>query len=467
MSSGNIPFFELDVSVPSQLYMIEYSLVEKGSFPFVPDFLLKLLHISDFQPQEVALFFGFSRKELDFALKGFFVSGEVEYRKDGKIGLTSKGHALFSDADSSPMRKSVECYRKPFCFDLLIFSYLGNKPMHGQYARTLRLNVDREKLAESQILAKDSFQKNIHEIYRRGHLAKGAPLGSVPEMYKLIDCSKRRDFNFKVSEVFSLNSESYQFAFDDQEGLSESDAYIRARTEALSSASGASNLSQISKVADMLEDEFTLSLLKNEGLDAQRLTSLAIDELQGHESGSERQRLYGSLQLKRNWDVIVDELKSMFKSTSKDKPVLTWVSPSCHELWGKSERHGQVLSELYELFSNSEFGKDSFKVYVPLPDDKSRHARNLARNENQEAKGRLFGFVESGRVSSVELMLLKGSFAVVLYHYTDTEKYQAPVPFGFLSKRKSDICAVEELLMGVLNEYTSAGFPRDLGSLNG
>jgi hypothetical protein len=465
MSTGNIPLFELDVAVPSQLYMIEYSLVERGSLPFVPDFLLKLLHVADFLPQEVAHFFGFSRKELDHALAGFFRSGEVEYRKDGKLGLTAKGHALFSDTDTSPMRESIANYRKPFCFDLLTFSYLGNKPRPGRDSRTLKLKVDQEKVADSQKLAKDSFQRNIHDIYKKGHLVKGAPQGGTPEIYKFSDCSKRKDFVDKIPEVLSLNAATYQFEFEDRDGLAESDTYIRARTEALSSACGSNNINQISKVANLLEDEFTLRLLQNEGVNAERLASLALDELQGHGTESERRRLYGSLQLTRNWHDFFKKLKSELKSDKAEKAELIWLAPSCHELWGKCERHGQALSEIYELFSKHKSGTDGFKVYVPLPDDRDKRAKNTAQRENEEAGGRLFGFVESELLSPVEILLLKDKFVAVLYHFTDPERSPAPVPFGFLSTNGADLARVYSLMTGVLKEYTEAGTPRDLGPI--
>tara|TARA_R110001583_G_scaffold195508_1_gene374675 strand:- start:1338 stop:2735 length:1398 start_codon:yes stop_codon:yes gene_type:complete len=465
MSTGNIPLFELDVAVPSQLYMIEYSLVERGSLPFVPDFLLKLLHVADFLPQEVAHFFGFSRKELDHALTGFFSSGEVEYRKDGKLGLTAKGHALFSDNDTSPMRESIANYRKPFCFDLLTFSYLGTNSRSGRDSRTLRLKVDQEQVAESQRLAKESFQRNIHDIYKKGHLVKGAPQGGTPEIYKFSDCSKRKDFVEKVPEVLSLNAATYQFEFEDGDGLPESETYIRARTEALSAACGSNNINQISKVADLLEDEFTLRLIQDEGLNADRLASLAIDELQGHGTESERRRLYGSLQLKRNWQDIFEKLKSTLKSDKTEKAELIWLAPSCHELWGKCERHGQALSEVYELFSKHQSGINGFKIYVPLPDDRDKRAKNIARRENAEAGKRLFGFVESELLSSVEILLLKDKFVAVLYHFTDSSRYPAPVPIGFFSQSAQDLARVHSFMVGALGEYTEAGAPRDLGLL--
>lgn len=465
MSIGNIPLFELDVAVPSQLYMIEYSLVEKRSLPVVPDFLLKLLHVADFLPQEVAHFFGFSRKELDHALSGFFSSGEVEYRKDGKIGLTSKGQALFSETEASPMRESITDVRNPFCFDLLTFSYLGNRSMAGRDSRTLKLNVDREKVAESQKLAKDSFQRNIHDIHKRGHLTKEMPQGGTPEIYKLSDCSKRKDFVYKIPEVLSLNAATYQFEFEDRDGLATSEIYIRARTEALGSARGTNNINQISKVADLLEDEFTLKLLQNEGLNPEKLASLALDELQGHGSDSEKRRLYGSLQLMRNWQDIYTELNSALKSNKTERDDLIWLAPSCHELWGKCERHGQVLSEFHNLFSKHKTGIDGFKVYVPLPDDRNRQAKNTARRENGEAGERLFGFVESDLLSPIEILILKDKFVAVLYHFTDSERYPAPVPIGFFSTNATDLARVHSLMTGVLKEYTEAGVPRNLGPL--
>jgi hypothetical protein len=465
MSTDNIPLFELDVAVPSQLYMIEYSLVERGSLPFVPDFLLKLLHVADFLPQEVAQFFGFSRKELDHALTGFVSSGEVEYRKDGRLGLTAKGNALFTDIDDSPMRESISNYRKPFCFDLLTFSYLGIKSVPGRDSRTLRLKVDHEQVAESQRLAKESFQRNIHDIYKKGHLLKESSKSGAPEIYKISDCSKRKDFVEKVSEVLSLNAATFQFEFEGRYGLPESETYIQARTEALGAACGYNNINQISKVADLLEDEFTLRLIQDEGLNAHRLASLAIDELQGHGAETERQRLYGSLQLKRNWQDVFEKLKSALKSEKAEKFEFIWLAPSCHELWGKCGRHGQALSEIHELFKKHQSGINGFKVYVPLPDDRDSRAKSIARRENAEAGKRLFGFVESELLSSVEILLLKDKFVVVLYHFTDSRRYPAPVPIGFFSQSATDLARVHSLMAGALGEYTDAGAPRDLGPL--
>ena len=141
------------------------------------------------------------------------------------------------------------------------------------------------------------------------------------------------------------------------------------------------------------------------------------------------------------------------------------MAPSCHELWGKCERHGQALSEVYELFSKHQSGINGFKVYVPLPDDRDKRAKGIARRENAEAGKRLYGFVESELLSPVEILLLKDKFVAVLYHFTDSRRYPAPVPIGFFSQNAQDLARVQSLMAGALGEYTEAGAPRDLGPL--
>ena len=75
------------------------------------------------------------------------------------------------------------------------------------------------------------------------------------------------------------------------------------------------------------------------------------------------------------------------------------------------------------------------------------------------------GFVESELLSSVEILLLKDKFVVVLYHFTDSRRYPAPVPIGFFSQSATDLARVHSLMAGALGEYTDAGAPRDLGPL--
>ena len=43
MELNPVVLFELDVVVPAQQFRIEYTLVDKGGLPVVPEFLLRLL----------------------------------------------------------------------------------------------------------------------------------------------------------------------------------------------------------------------------------------------------------------------------------------------------------------------------------------------------------------------------------------------------------------------------------------
>ena len=57
MELNPVVLFELDVVVPAQQFRIEYTLVDKGGLPVVPEFLLRLLKISALLPAEIGNYF--------------------------------------------------------------------------------------------------------------------------------------------------------------------------------------------------------------------------------------------------------------------------------------------------------------------------------------------------------------------------------------------------------------------------
>ncbi len=170
MTTEALVLFEFDICVPAQQFRIEYTLVEQGGFPFVPEFLLRLLKVSALMPADIARFFGFTPKELSTALTPFLQQGELQSTADGRITLTEKGLRLFDENGETPIVKSREDHRKLFTFDLLAFSYLGAKPRLENPKRAVALSAGDEVRSESVKLAEVAFQRNLHDIYRRGEL---------------------------------------------------------------------------------------------------------------------------------------------------------------------------------------------------------------------------------------------------------------------------------------------------------
>lgn len=472
MAGDALVLFEVDVCVPAQQFRIEYVLIEKGGLPFVSEFLLRLLKISALMPADIARYFGFSSKELSTALTPFFQKGEVAVLPDGRISLSEKGLRLFAGNEDSPGVKSRCESRRSFTFDLLTFSYLGAKVSSASTKRAVLLDAGVEVRAASQERAVGAFQNNLHEIYRRGDLTGQNQENSAPELYKISDVKKSSEVGFLVEEAFSLDPDSLDLSFEGKKGISEEEEYIARRASMLHSLNGRGNLDEVVRLADRLGDSDALDALSSGWMDfrgvAQRALSFGLDERRRDV------RVYGSLQLNRNWDQVSALLKKyhdkLSRSEKREVPGLTWLAPSSHDLWGKNSRHGQAVSKFAE-FARLQSGRNDgnafeARILIPLSSSKDWQSKNIANSDCAEAKEYLHGFVESEALAPLEVFMLSGCFAVVIYHLVIPDRYPVPIPFGYITEDPARVKHVEGMVVSALNEYSFENKPRYLGKLN-
>lgn len=471
MAGDALVLFEVDVCVPAQQFRIEYTLIKKGGLPFVAEFLLRLLKISALMPADIARYFGFTSKELSTALTPFFQKGEVSVQPDGRIGLSEKGLRLFAGNEDSPSVKSRHEYRRSFTFDLLTFSYLGGRVSSASTKRAVLLDAGVEVRAASQERAVGAFLNNLHDIYRRGDLTGQDQEASAPELYKISDVKKSSDVWFLVEEAFSLDPDSLDLSFEEKKGVSEEEEYIARRASMLHSLNGRGNLDDVVRLADRLGDSEALDALSSGWMDfrgvAQRALSFGLDERRRDV------RVYGSLQLNRNWDQVSALLKKYHDKLSRSEkgevPGLTWLAPSSHVLWGKSSRHGQAVSKFAEFAELKNKGSDinSFEagILIPLSSSKDWQSKRRANNDCVEAKEYLHGFVESEALAPLEVFMLSGCFAVVVYHLVMPERYPVPIPFGYITEDPARVTQVEGMVRSALDEYSFENKPRYLGRL--
>lgn len=474
MAGNALVLFEVDVCVPAQQFRIEYVLIEKGGLPFVSEFLLRLLKISALMPADIARYFGFTSKELSTALTPFFQKGEVSVLPDGRIGLSEKGLRLFAGNEDSPSVKSRHEYRRSFTFDLLTFSYLGGKVSSASTRRAVLLDAGVEVRAASQERAFGAFQNNLHEIYRRGDLTGQNQENSAPELYKISDVKKSSDVWFLVEEAFSLDS--LDLSFKGKKGISEEEEYIGRRASKLHSLIGRENLDDVIQLADRLGDaETSRDVHSIRGMtdlskvvQQHRALSSGVDEV--HQDV----RVYGSLQLNRNWDQVSALLKKYHDKLSRPEkrevPGLTWLAPSSHDLWGKNSRHGQAVSKFAE-FARLQSGRNDgnafeARILIPLSSSEDGQSKKRASNDCVEAKEYLHGFVESEALAPLEVFMLSGCFAVVIYHLVMPDRYPVPIPLGYITEDPARVKHVEGMVMSALNEYSFENKPRYLGKLN-
>ncbi|WP_415844265.1 hypothetical protein ACMYUJ_13130 [Stutzerimonas zhaodongensis] len=473
MTTNQLSLFEVDISVPVQLFRIEYTLVEQGGLPFVPEFLLRLLKVSAFPPADIARFFGLTPKEVSTALLPFLQQGELALAADGRVALTDKGLRLFAGDGETPIVKGRKEYRKSFAFDLLAYSFVEHKKQRLESPRcSVVLSSDPSARAESVAGAERAFQHNLFKIYRSGELCGQTDEMQAPELYKVSEVRKERDGYIRFAEAYGLDSETMTFGFIGHAGLTEEDVYITQRSVQLAELVGRCNIETVAAFADGIGDQHTLDLLSAGALDLSRAAQASIATFRAGQA--EVEPIYGALQLTRNWDRVERLLSKYAKrkaSEDSTEPVsLTWLAPAAHGLWGKCSRHSQALGAFVgsATFKASGQEKSVFnpRLLIPLADQHDDKARRRAFNECKEAESVLHGFVESDALSALEVISLVDSFAIVIYHLVLPDVHPVPVPFGFITEDKRMVRRIEAAVEDKLAEYTEGNVPRYLGALS-
>lgn len=471
MDSNPVVLFEIDFAVPAQQFRIEYTLVDKGGLPVIPEFLLRLLKISALLPAEIAKYFGFTQKELSTALTPFLQSGEIRIRPDGRAELTELGIRLFSESHETPVVKRKQERQQTYAFDLLALSYLGKRVKNITSKRTLELQASPSTLTDSCRLAVSAFMGQIYDIHRTGDLGGSGQERMPPELYKVADAQKIQDGWEVVEERAAIDPDARQVRFIARGGLRESEDYIRQRTEQLLKQISTNNLDQVIALADRFGDTGSYEYLKSEGIDLGALHRAAKS------SNLTDNRLFGAIHLQGNWDKVSSllrkHLKEVQSSPLENSLTLTWLAPAAHGLWGKSARHGEMCSTFAELSNARSKGSKTkinvfdLKILVPLADQWDRPGIKRAVSDCADAKEFLHGFIESEDLAPVEAIIIKERLAIVIYHVVTPEASQVPIPFGFITEDPSKISAISTFINQTLDQYITGNKQRYLGQING
>jgi hypothetical protein len=472
MTKNELGLFEVDISVPVQQFRIEYTLVEQGGLPFVPEFLLRLLKVSPLPPADIARFFGFTPKEVSTALLPYLQQGELTLTVDGRVTLTEKGLRMFAGGGETPIVKGRKEYRKTLTFDLLAYSFVEHKTHRLENPRcSVVLSADPSARAESAAGAERAFQHNLSKIYRSGELCGQTDEMEVPELYKVSQVRKERDGYIRFSEAYCVDLETMNFGFVERAGLPEEELYIAQRSLLLAGLIGRLNVETIVAFADNIGDQHTLDILSTGRLDLSKATQAPTATFRAGQAQIEA--IYGALQVTRNWDraeyLLSKYAKRLASEDANGPAVLTWLAPAAHDLWGKCSRHSQALSAFVGSATFKAGGKErsvfSPRLLIPLADQHDEQARRRAFNECKEAESVLHGFIESDSLSALEIIILADSFAIVVYHLVQPDLHPMPTPFGFITEDKGMVRRIEAAIEDRLAEYTEGNVPRYLGPI--
>ena len=465
-----VPIFQLDLSVPIQSFVIEFSVIKTGGLPFVPEFVLRLLNISNLSIDALAGFFGFNPKEVNLAISSLIDKGDVEYLRDGRVSLTPLSRQYFEENGKEPLFKSLGDFRKRFTFELFDFKYFGVDEKYSDTRNSVLLDVENEKRANSVSYAGRAFQNSFREIYRKGDIIKVEEDSKIPDLYKISDIRKTRDLTARVSVTFLMNIESGVIERKLNSNFPSSESFERTLTEVISSASSRSNLKEISILADYFRDNVTLKALDGDNLDiAYLLTKQFSDRVHKDDVAS---RIFGSLHLSANWAHVqktLENCKKRIKIGKNRTPLrFDWLIPSNHT-WGQCENIRQSLVNFLDFSAGitTKAGVVPIDSRILFPFESTPDVRDVRKctKEFKEAENLLNGFVASQADGYVEALCLENNFAIVIYHLALPDWNGSVVPFGFVTEDQTIISLVDSFIQNTISGYTSSLEPKFFGPL--
>lgn len=460
-----VPFERIDFAVPAQKFRIEFSLIERNSVPFVREFILRLLWISKLSINEMASFMGFTEKEAQTSISQLLDLDEIVVCDDGRLELTSKAKTYFSgSADGSPRIAQIVDRRNSFRFELVSFNYIPRNNDSDDWRFSIKLEPDMENRSRSSNFAKGAFQNNFFNIYNTGDIEKYSKADvEYPDIYKISDVTVQREDFVKISQLLYINVKTGEVERDELEYFEQKDKIIQKITDAMVSHRVGENLAAVANAIDALGANWLLDCISTNGIDVAKFLIGGMTKFSG-DKGFER--VFGSLLLNDNWDHITSALTLHLKksSTGNQPEKLIWIAPST-PYWGRSTKIQECLSTLLDFSEKRKKNqtKLAIQLYLPLNNDKNSE-KNRWMNEFKDLKECLFAYKEGFMDNNVEILLLTGKFAAVIFHVV-TPQNMVPIPLGFMTEDRIVLEEIELAVDTYLKEPLGLNGTKDFGKM--
>lgn len=155
----------IDFLLPCRDYVVDFKVADTKRLSITLEYLLRLLKLlGRLTEEELAEFFNYSQKELEFVLSEALAHDYIEWR-NGEVNLSKAGRGLFSSGQNIPFSLELQSYSKRVGFDLLSLSYEQREHLSSFQRRLPELEVGDTSFVESGTKNVPSvFRKNYFEI---------------------------------------------------------------------------------------------------------------------------------------------------------------------------------------------------------------------------------------------------------------------------------------------------------------
>ena len=464
-----IAYHEVDFLLPVHRFNVRFSYVTKEGLPFIREFVLRLLHLSDLTPLELASYFGLSKRETDEAISDLLEKGDLAFNDEGKVGLTTQSKGYFSSLGSTPQISAVKEAGGALSFELAGFNCVGKNRTNEKWNLGIKLNIDNEVIANSDRIASVNFQKQFYQILEKGYISNIAEVDGSdrPRLYTMDSITKIGQEPLRLTTKFSVDLDGIPLERNDYDFLDDSEKAQELITATISNSQRASNLSQIAQAMETLEDNWTRDLFNDSSVDVRKLIShRSITRLNDEKFIS----FVGPVYAKNNWDLIQKSIKTALTGVSRPvdgkKLKIIWIAPT-DNFWGKSSRLAVCAEEFVSIIKNDDLVHKltSPALYLPVQDKNDRRSISTWQRELDNIISNIHGLFEGFLDGNIEIILIENHFVAVCYHISRPESVPVTLPVGFISIDQSIIKNIQTLALEYLKGFSSFDNPNDIGPL--
>lgn len=471
MTDKSITYHEIDFLLPAQKFSIQFSYISQRGLPFIREYVLRLVHVAPMSKQQIAQFFGLTKREVDEAISDLVDRSEMTLAMDGRLTLTEKSKSYFPGMGQAPLLSITKESSANLWFDLATYCCFSNQNISDKWRAGIALKVDDSKSANSEKLAEKNFQLQFNQILDKNYLSilNDSTATESPSVYTVKTVKKLRSSLLRLNTSFQMDTDGNSQERNDFSELIDSQSVHELIATELYKSANSSNTFSLFKAMNAIGDSETLKLFDSQSNAFNPTYIRDLRALEEH-NNSGRHTFLGPIYLSENWITLQKFLAPIIKKRRDSKEdssnnSFLWLAPS-DPFWGKS---GRLISSFSDVISNATTKtKTLYKpnIYLPINGaDDIRTCREWER-EFPEYKDYLKGIKEGFLDGNVEILYFEDELAVVVYHFSQPELLPVTLPVGFISTDPGFIAHIGKLLTQYLNDMTAFDKPNDCGFIN-
>ena len=202
-------YHDVDVLLPAQKFLIDFSFSGKKPLDFVHSILLRTLRLGPCSSVQLANFLNLDQNEITILLNELLAKKEIRSTENDLFELSEAAKRYFKSVSDIPQVEQISDRTVSVIYDLIGFDPVLSYEYSGHNG--IQIQADQDQLSESEKIAKATFQKNFYSYIEQGVLTFHQ---DHPQLYKVGKVTNDRQLFNRVNLDLSLKLQGDQLIPD-------------------------------------------------------------------------------------------------------------------------------------------------------------------------------------------------------------------------------------------------------------